>query len=58
LALSKTLKFTERLGAQIQADAFNILNRAQYCQPNANVWTTNNFGVTVTARYVLAGLLS
>jgi hypothetical protein len=45
LALSKTVKFTERMGVQIRADAFNILNRAQYGQPNANVSTPGNFGV-------------
>ncbi|MGC2660603.1 MAG: TonB-dependent receptor [Bryobacteraceae bacterium] len=47
-ALSKRVAFTERLGLQFRAEAFNVFNRAQYGQPNANLSTPGNFGVITT----------
>ena len=47
-ALAKRVSLTERLGVQFRAEIFNILNRAQYGQPNANLSTPGNFGVITT----------
>ncbi len=47
-ALAKTASLTERLAIQLSAEAFNIFNRAQYGQPNANISTPANFGVITT----------
>jgi hypothetical protein len=48
LALSKTFAFAERLRLQFRAETFNILNRAQYGNPNANLSTLGNFGTITT----------
>ena len=47
-ALAKTTSLTERFAIQFRAEAFNIFNRAQYGQPNANISTPANFGVITT----------
>jgi hypothetical protein len=47
-ALAKKIAFTERLGMQFRAEVFNVFNRAQYGQPNANLSTPGNFGVITT----------
>jgi hypothetical protein len=47
-ALAKRIPFTERLGMQFRAEVFNVFNRAQYGQPNANLSTPGNFGVITT----------
>ncbi len=44
-ALSKSIGITERVGMQLRAEVFNVFNRAQYGQPNANLSTPGNFGV-------------
>ena len=48
LALAKRISLTERIGLQFRAEVFNIFNRAQYGQPNANLSTPGNFGVITT----------
>ena len=47
-ALAKRVSITERIGMQFRAEVFNIFNRAQYGQPNANLSTPANFGVITT----------
>jgi Carboxypeptidase regulatory-like domain len=47
-ALAKKIAFTERLGVQFRAEVFNVFNRAQYGQPNANLSTPGNFGAITT----------
>jgi hypothetical protein len=47
-ALAKKIAFSERLGMQLRAEVFNVFNRAQYGQPNANLSTPGNFGVITT----------
>jgi hypothetical protein len=47
-SLAKRIAFTERLGMQFRAEVFNVFNRAQYGQPNANLSTPGNFGVITT----------
>jgi hypothetical protein len=47
-ALSKTIAFTERLGLQFRAEAFNLFNRAQYGSPQANLSSPLSFGVITT----------
>jgi hypothetical protein len=44
LALAKDVALGERMKVRLRADAFNVLNRAQYGAPNADVSQTN-FGV-------------
>ncbi len=44
LALAKDIPFTERVKLRLRADAFNVVNRAQYGAPNANL-SASNFGV-------------
>ncbi len=48
LALAKRVAFTERIGLQFRAEVFNVFNRGQYGQPNANLSTQGNFGVITT----------
>ncbi len=48
LALAKGVSLTEGLGLQLRAEMFNVFNRAQYGQPNANLSTPGNFGVITT----------
>jgi len=47
-ALAKTIGFTERLGLQFRAEAFNLFNRAQYGSPQANLSSPLSFGVITT----------
>ncbi len=47
-ALAKTVTFTERLGLQLRAEAFNLFNRAQYGSPQANLSSPLSFGVITT----------
>ncbi|HEX4810605.1 MAG TPA: carboxypeptidase-like regulatory domain-containing protein [Bryobacteraceae bacterium] len=47
-ALAKKIFFTEKLGLQLRAEVFNVFNRAQYGQPNANLSTPGSFGVITT----------
>ncbi len=47
-ALAKRVSVTERIGLQFRAEIFNVFNRAQYGQPNANLSTPGNFGVITT----------
>ena len=44
LALAKDIAFVERVKLRFRADLFNVLNRAQYGAPNANL-SAANFGV-------------
>jgi hypothetical protein len=44
LALAKDIVFGERVKLRLRADLFNVLNRAQYGAPNANI-SAANFGV-------------
>jgi hypothetical protein len=44
LALAKDISFVERVKLRLRADLFNVLNRAQYGAPNANL-SAANFGV-------------
>ncbi len=48
LSLAKRIAFTDRVGMQLRADVFNVFNRAQYGQPNANLSTPGNFGTITT----------
>ena len=45
LALAKDVVLVERVKLRLRADLFNVLNRAQYGAPNANLSTAGNFGV-------------
>ncbi|MBV9940140.1 MAG: TonB-dependent receptor [Acidobacteriaceae bacterium] len=47
LGLSKYVTITERWSFRFRADLFNVLNRAQYGAPNANL-SQSNFGVITT----------
>jgi hypothetical protein len=47
-ALAKKFSITERVGIQFRAEVFNLFNRAQFGQPNANISTPGNFGVITT----------
>lgn len=47
LGLSKFTLITERVSLRLRADLFNVLNRAQYGAPNADI-STANFG-TITS---------
>jgi hypothetical protein len=47
LAVAKDISVSERVNIRLRADAFNVLNRAQYGAPNANV-SQSNFGVITT----------
>ena len=47
LGLSKYVSISERLSIRVRADAFNVLNRAQFGAPNAD-WSNSNFGVITT----------
>jgi len=44
LALAKEVSLAERVTLRLRADAFNVLNRAQYGAPNASL-SASNFGV-------------
>jgi hypothetical protein len=48
LSLAKQAKITERLSTEVRAEAFNIFNRAQYGNPNANFSNLGTFG-TITS---------
>jgi len=41
LSFSKTMKFTERVGAQLRVEAYNIFNHPHFNNPGADV---NAFG--------------
>src|SRR5581483_959928 len=47
LALMKDVLFSERLRVRFRADAFNVLNRAQFGAPNGDL-SQVNFGVITT----------
>jgi hypothetical protein len=47
LGLSKYVSLTERTSVRLRADAFNVLNRAQFGAPNADV-SAANFGIITT----------
>ena len=47
LGLSKFIPVTERMSFRLRGDLFNILNRAQYGAPNADI-SQSNFGVITT----------
>ena len=47
-ALSKTIGLTERFSLQLRAEAFNLLNRAQFGKPQANLSSPLSFGVITT----------
>ena len=47
LALEKNIAFVERVTLRFRAEVFNVLNRAQYGAPNANL-SAANFGVITT----------
>jgi hypothetical protein len=46
-ALAKDVSLKERMSLRFRADVFNVLNRAQYGPPNADISQTN-FGVITT----------
>jgi hypothetical protein len=45
LSLAKRFSFGEQVRLEIRADAFNILNRAQYGDPSGDVTVPSQFGV-------------
>ena len=47
LGVSKFVTITEHVGLRLRGDLFNVLNRAQYGAPNADV-SASNFGVITT----------
>jgi hypothetical protein len=47
LGLSRYVSFAEHRGVRLRADIFNVLNRAQYGPPNADL-SLGNFGVITT----------
>jgi hypothetical protein len=47
LGLSKYVSITERISVRLRADVFNVLNRAQFGAPNADL-SNSNFGVITT----------
>lgn len=44
LAFSKTTPLTEHVHLEARADFFNLLNRAEFINPNTNIADTANFG--------------
>ena len=48
LALAKDVSLAERMNVRFRADVFNVLNRAQYGAPNADVSQTNFGTITTT----------
>jgi hypothetical protein len=48
LALAKDVFLAERMKVRLRADVFNVLNRAQYGAPNADVSQTNFGTITTT----------
>ena len=51
MGVSKFVTITERLSLRFRADLFNVLNRAQFGAPNADI-STSNFG-TITSTSVI-----
>ena len=49
LQLAKTFRFTERINAKLQIDAFNAFNRVNLNNPSLDL-TSNSFGRSTTAR--------
>jgi hypothetical protein len=45
IALARRIAVTERFGFQIRAEAFNLTNRPQYGNPQANISAPGTFGV-------------
>jgi hypothetical protein len=43
-ALTKRNQLTERVGLEFRAEAFNVLNRAQFGAPNTNLSALGSFG--------------
>jgi len=59
VALGRTFKFTEALGLQLKAEAFNVFNRPQFSGYGSNLSNPNTFGVpTSTLNVGLGGLNS
>jgi hypothetical protein len=48
LGLSKFLGITEKVNLRFRADLFNVLNRAQYGAPNADIFAANFGTITST----------
>ncbi|HUA19475.1 MAG TPA: carboxypeptidase regulatory-like domain-containing protein [Bryobacteraceae bacterium] len=48
LGLAKFFSFTERLNLRLRADLFNVLNRAQFGAPNADISASNFGAITST----------
>lgn len=48
MAMAKKVPVTERLGAEFRVEAFNVLNRAQFGIPQANLSSPLSFGVITT----------
>jgi hypothetical protein len=49
MAVSKSTKITERTALQIRAEFFNILNHAEFLEPDTNI-SSGTFG-QVTSTY-------
>ena len=45
IGLTKDTQFTERVGAQLFVQAFNVLNHSQYFDPSLSLQNPLNFGV-------------
>jgi hypothetical protein len=50
LGLTKDTRITERIGAQLYVQAFNVFNHTMFSNPNLNLQDPGDFG-TVTGQY-------
>jgi hypothetical protein len=48
LALSKHMKFGEKLDAELRMDAFNVFNHTNFGNPNTNIFSVNFGQVSTT----------